>query len=106
VPFSNRRNDLHGPPREGFLRFGMILADIHELQQILWLDTPKGLALAKFIIIEGIDSDILWIAAIQKTGECWTFSNEDIRFCKNVTIGRRCEWEKTEESSNAPRKPE
>ena len=69
------------------------MADIHELQQVTWLDTPKGLALAKFMIIEGIDSDILWVTAIQETGECWTFSNEDIRFCKNVTIGRRCTWE-------------
>ena len=81
------------------------MAVIHELQQVLWLDTPKGLALAKFIIVEGIDSDILWVTAVQKTGECWTFSNEDIRFCKNVTIGRRCEWEK-EASSNAPRNTE
>jgi len=88
-----------------FRVYGTNLALVHELQQVLWLDTPKGLALAKFMIVEGIDSDILWVTAVQKTGECWTFSNEDIRFCKNITIGRRCEWEK-EDSSNAPRNPE
>lgn len=75
---------------------------IHELRQVLWADTPKGLALIKFMIVEGIDSDILWVTAIQETGECWTFSNEDIRFAKNVTIGRRCEWE----GPAATRKPE
>jgi hypothetical protein len=74
---------------------------IHELQQVLFADTPKGLALIKFMIIEGIDSDILWVTAIQETGECWTFSNEDIRFAKNLTIGRRCTWEKANPSRDA-----
>jgi hypothetical protein len=31
---------------------------IHELKQVLWLDTPKGVALAKFMIDRGIDSDL------------------------------------------------
>jgi hypothetical protein len=65
---------------------------IHEIQQATWLDTPKGLALAKFIIDRGMDSDLEWVTVIQSSGECWTFSNEDIKFCKNLTLNRRCEW--------------
>jgi hypothetical protein len=65
---------------------------IHEITQAIWLDSPKGLCLAKFIIDRGMDSDLEWVAVIQETGECWTFSNEDIRFCKNLTLNRRCEW--------------
>jgi hypothetical protein len=68
---------------------------IHEIQQATWLDTPKGLALAKFIIDRGMDSDLEWVTVIQETGECWTFSNEDIKFCKNLTLNRRCEWNQT-----------
>ncbi|MCX7319241.1 MAG: hypothetical protein NT113_07010 [Hyphomicrobiales bacterium] len=65
------------------------MSTIHELSQVLWVDSPKGLGLVKFMICDGVDSDILWVTAIQDTGECWTFSNEDIRFAKNITIGRR-----------------
>ena len=70
------------------------MTSIHELQQVIWLDTPKGLALAKFLIDRGTDSDLEWVTAINETGECWTFSNEDIRFAKNLTLNRRCEWNK------------
>ena len=72
---------------------------IHELQQVLWADSPKGLALVKFLVCEGIDSDLLWITIINETGECWTFSNEDIRFCKNLTIGRRQDWQEADKAN-------
>lgn len=58
---------------------------------MLWLDTPKGQALAKFLIDRGIDSDNEWICIINSTGEIWSFDNSDVRACKNITIGRRTE---------------
>ena len=77
---------------------------IHELQQALWADTPKGQALVKFLIDRGVDSDLEWVTIINETGECWTFSNEDIRFAKNYTQGRRASWEA--EEANSSRRPE
>jgi len=65
---------------------------IHEIAQAIWLDTPKGLALAKFLVDRGIDSDNEWICIINETGEIWSFDNSDVRVTKSLTLGRRCEW--------------
>jgi hypothetical protein len=67
---------------------------IHEIQQAIWLETPKGLALAKFLVDRGIDSDNEWICIVNETGEIWSFDNSDVQVCKSLTLGRRCEWEK------------
>ena len=66
---------------------------IHELKQVLWLDTPKGQALAKFLVDRGIDSDLEWITVINETGEIWSFDNSDVLVSKNLTLNRRCEWQ-------------
>jgi hypothetical protein len=60
---------------------------ILQLNPPIWLDTPKGKALAHVLIDYGIEHDLLWICA-QQDGECWTWSNKDIRFDKNISIGR------------------
>lgn len=52
------------------------------------LDTPKGSSLCHFVIDYGVEHDLLWVCAIDATGECWTFRNRDIRFPKNLTMGR------------------
>jgi hypothetical protein len=63
------------------------------------LDTPKGKALAYFMIDRGIDFDLEWICAIDATGECWTFRNPHIRFITNITWGRRAATEKDKPTS-------
>ena len=75
------------------------MAYIHELQQVLWLDTPKGLALAKFMVDRGIDSDLEWVTIINETGEIWSFDNSDVKVCKNLTLNRRCEWNQNASAS-------
>jgi hypothetical protein len=67
---------------------------IHEIQQAIWLETPKGLALAKFLVDRGIDSDNEWVCIVNDTGEIWSFDNSGVLVCKSLTLGRRCEWEK------------
>lgn len=52
------------------------------------LISPKGPCLAHFLIDNGIETDILWVCFQDNTGECWTWSNKDIRAQKNVTAGR------------------
>lgn len=59
-----------------------------QLNPVIPLTTPKGYALAHFLIDYGIESDLYWVCVQQDTGECWTWSNRDIRFTKNITIGR------------------
>ena len=48
---------------------------IHELRQVIWLETPKGLALAKFLVDRGVDADNEWICIVNETGEIWSFDN-------------------------------
>jgi len=66
---------------------------IYELRQVIWLDTPKGQALAKFLVDRGVDSDNEWICFINETGEIWSFDNSDVRVCKSYTLGRRASWD-------------
>lgn len=61
---------------------------ILELTQTIWLQTPKGQALAKFLIDRGDESDLLWVC-FHKNGECWTWMNTEIRASQNITMGRK-----------------
>lgn len=61
---------------------------IHEIEQLLWLETPKGEAIAKFMIDYGPDSDLQWVCVQQDTREIWTWSNWDVKASKNITLGR------------------
>jgi hypothetical protein len=61
---------------------------ILQLNPPLPVVTPKGRALAHFMIDEGIEHDIKWVCFQDSTGECWTFKNPEVRAQKNLTQGR------------------
>lgn len=61
---------------------------ILQLQPPIPITTPKGKALAHFLIDDGPESDLKWVCFLDDNGECWTFSNRDIRAQKNITQGR------------------
>jgi hypothetical protein len=61
---------------------------ILQLQPPIPLDCPKGSALAHFLIDYGIESHLYWVCFVDATGECWTYSNPEIRAQKNITYGR------------------
>ena len=50
--------------------------------------TPKGKALAHFLIDYGFEHDLYWVCFQDETGECWTWNNKDIRAQNNITAGR------------------
>jgi hypothetical protein len=52
------------------------------------LITPKGSAQAMFMIDYSTEHSLYWVCFIDETNECWTFPNEKIRACKNITMGR------------------
>ena len=62
---------------------------IKQIHPPIPLKTPKGLALAHFLIDYGIEHDLYWVCFQDDTGECWTWGNRDIRAQVNVTIGRK-----------------
>jgi hypothetical protein len=57
------------------------------------ISTPKGEGIAHVLIDYGIDFDLIWVAFINSTGECWSFPNQKIRAINNITIGRECKKE-------------
>lgn len=78
---------------------------IHEIQQALWLDTPKGIALAKFMVDRGIDSDIEWVTILNETGQILVFDNSDVLVTKSYTQSRRTNWTQFQKAPNAKRQP-
>jgi len=64
------------------------MAVFHELQQVLWLETPRGQGRVLFVIDSGPESDLEWVCAHQN-GEIWSWLNYDVRVCVNITFGRR-----------------
>lgn len=61
---------------------------ILQLDPPLPLITPKGRALAHFLIDYGPEHHLLWTCFLNAGGECWTFSNPEIRLEANFTMGR------------------
>lgn len=52
------------------------------------LTTPKGEGYALFLIDYSPEYDLMWVVAIDGTGEIWTFRNQEVRMQKNITLGR------------------
>lgn len=59
-----------------------------QLNPPLPMITPKGNALAHFVLDYGPEFDLHWTVFLDSNGECWTFNNREIRACKNITLGR------------------
>lgn len=60
---------------------------ILRLDPPFWMETPRGQALAHFLIDRGIEFDNEWIC-FHDNGEIWSWMNYDVRVSKNSTIGR------------------
>lgn len=61
---------------------------IIELTSPIPMITPKGKAWAHFMIDYGMEHDLLWVCFQDDTGECWTWTNKDVRIQKNITYNR------------------
>ena len=60
-----------------------------ELRQVLYLDTPRGPAIAFAVIDYGAQADLIWVCFILESGECWSYPNPVIKLAKNITMGLR-----------------
>lgn len=61
---------------------------ITQLSTPIPLETPKGKALAHFVIDYGPEHHLMWVTFVDATGECWTWPNPQIRAQGNITLGR------------------
>lgn len=61
---------------------------ITQLSPAIPLISPKGKCLAHFLIDYGIESDLYFVCFQDDTGECWTWSNRQVKAQENITYGR------------------
>lgn len=61
---------------------------IQQLSPPIPVTTPKGNALAHLVIDYGPEHNLYWVVFLDSNGECWTYSNQEIRAQKNITLGR------------------
>jgi hypothetical protein len=53
------------------------------------MKTSKGAGLAFAVIDYGIEHDLLWVVALDDSGEIWCMPNSEVRISANWSIGRR-----------------
>ena len=61
---------------------------IIQIDPALPVETPKGKALAHFLIDYGPEHDLIWVV-FQENGECWSWRNQEVRADENITFGRK-----------------
>lgn len=66
---------------------------IHEAQQQIEVDTPRGRGRIWLVTDYGAEIEKLFTVILYQSGEVWEFTNKDIKATKNLTMGRG-EWPK------------
>lgn len=61
---------------------------ILQLNPPIPIKTPNGSGLAHLVVDYGPEHDLLWVV-FDRSGECWTWNNRDIRADENITFGRK-----------------
>ena len=59
---------------------------IHEIQQILYIDTPHGKGIALFIIDYGPQVNTVWVVTNLETGKIRHYDTNQITVSKNYTL--------------------
>lgn len=62
--------------------------NILQLNPVITLETPRGKGFTFLVIDYGMEHHLYWVVFIDKTRECWTFSNKDVRIQSNISLGR------------------
>ena len=79
----------------------MVSSQPVQLNPPIVLNTPKGKAVAHFIIDYGYEHDLYWVCFQHETGECWTWSNKEITIDNNSTIGRNVNGKKDKDAGQS-----
>ena len=64
---------------------------ILQLNPPIPMTCPKGLGYAWLVIDYGIEENLMWVIALNETGEIWTYPNPVVRAQKNITLDRKLE---------------
>ena len=59
---------------------------IHEIQQVMWVDTPHGMGQALFLIDYGVQNNIIFVVALEKDGSIKHYDTNQIFLSTNHTL--------------------
>lgn len=59
---------------------------IHEVQQVIWVETPHGDGQVLFLMDYGIHENTIWVVALQESREIKHYNSNQIKICKNKTF--------------------
>jgi hypothetical protein len=53
--------------------------------------TPRGDGRAMVVLDPGEDNHLMWVVALDGSGQIWTYQNPDVRVLGNRTLGTHCD---------------
>jgi hypothetical protein len=59
---------------------------IHEIEQVLWVETPHGIGQALFLMDYGVHENTIWVVALEQTREIKHYNSNQIKIAWNHTI--------------------
>jgi len=62
------------------------MTTIHEIQQVMFINTPHGESQALFIIDYGIHQNTIWVAANKEDGKIRHYDSNQISLTINCTV--------------------
>lgn len=62
------------------------MTTIHEIQQSMWVHTPKGEGQALFIIDYGTHQNTIWVVCLKENGKILHFDSNQLTMTKNSTL--------------------
>jgi len=61
---------------------------ILQLNPPIPLITPKGKGFAHLVIDYSQEYDLIWVVFLDDSGECWSYSNKEVKIVYNETLRR------------------
>jgi hypothetical protein len=61
---------------------------ILQLNPPIPLITPKGKGFAHLVIDYSQEHDLIWVVFLDDSGECWSYSNKEVKIVYNETLRR------------------
>jgi hypothetical protein len=59
---------------------------IHEMKQVLWVETPHGDGIVLLVMDYGPHENTIWVVANEKTREIKHYNSTQVRLCWNHTM--------------------
>lgn len=62
------------------------MTSIHEVQQVLWVETPHGIGQVLFLIDYGVHENVIFVVALEETRCIKHYNTNQVKLCMNHTI--------------------